>query len=193
MPLSVVRVLSIAATGVSLVLTLVCQSAAASIPLTLTIAPAAPQYATSDEITPRVTLHLDSAATSSATVCTFAPGVLRFDTVTANGRRLTPQRVASFPGMPRTAAQASSLVTLQPGDSVEIPFPLVRHADRSVRLKDVRPTRTPGPDNVLLYTLTIPGTYSFRLTYRYRGPDGEHTDVLRHFITSNTFTIRLVP
>ena len=164
----------------------------AASPLTLTATPNTAQYRPDERIALRLTLHLDAAASNAVTVCTFADGVVGIDSLTANGTRVTPRRTSSLPYSSRAMAQLNSLVTLQPGGSVDIPYALFRRGDRSFELRDVRVNGRPGSDRVRLYTLTIPGTYTFQLVYHYTGTDGGHTDLFRQAVTSNTVTIQLV-
>jgi hypothetical protein len=148
----------------------------------------------SGDIDFQVTLTLAAWATAPVTVCTFSGGTLTVIGLTANGVRMRATRNVSFPVEGVATFQSRSLVTLQPGASVNILFQLLRdEVDHSVFVSDLHPANVPGPDTEQDYTLTAPGKYAFRLAYHYRGPDGGHSDIFRQSITSNVVTMTLMP
>src|SRR5690348_7679860 len=119
------------------VFSLLLTHAAAARVLTASIEPASATYDSAvEDIDLQVRLSVDSAATTSVTVCTFHGGVLQFAGVRANGVPLKPARFASQPFESFRLFQERSLVTLRPGESATMPLRLTRRSDASVELHE---------------------------------------------------------
>jgi hypothetical protein len=136
------------------------------------------QYANQvEDISLQTTLTLGASASGPVTVCTFAPGSVGFNKVTKDGARLKPARSVALRVEPLSLDQGRSFVALQPGQTVNFPHRFVRRGDHSVELEEARESKKPGFDPLLTYTLTVPGTCSFSVTYKYTGPDGGHANI----------------
>jgi hypothetical protein len=161
----------------------------ASLPLTLSASPSASSYAVGDQI--ELTLTLTNVSGAPVTASTFPHGSLRLVGLTRDGVRIRPSRgVIHFEENPNLL-RVEALTSIMPAGSAGIPFDVDLDDAVGSSITIVKLGSATRPHKTIVYRLTGPGLYRFRLKYRYAGPDGGNPNVFHRTLTSNevSFTV----
>jgi len=176
--------------ALGLIIALAAPAVTAGPPLSLTASTDKTQYALDETIV--LTLRLENIGTEPTTVTEATEGTYRVR-VTRDGRRVRPERLLIRFSDDPLVDQVEALRTLQPTESVDVRHDVGRASPTGAEILEIRLAKASRKfHQARASTMTVPGVYTVRLEYRYRGDDGGLPNVFRHRLRSNTVTFTLV-
>ncbi len=158
-------------------------------PLTLDVSPSAPSYTLGEQVVLNVTLTNISGA--PVTTSAFPYGNLRVVGLKRDGVSIKPSKGTIHFEEDPNLLRVEALTSIAPTGNASIPFDVDLDGTDGVIMKAVKLGKGPNTHKTIVYHLTGPGTYTFTLRYRYKGPDNGQPSVFHGKLNSNPVSFQL--